>query len=210
MEIFINYIFFEYFYPILTELLGKNIFSISILVSIFLFLVNQGKKASYWLLYLQERFQEKFMNNQLTIKVLNPNDPKADPNPYVEVLGPYDDPYLIEDMVKIVAKDSHGNDISDRVVYDSSAVDFTKSGDYPVEVSVMDNNFNMATATFTVHMLDEQEVRDVEAGRPLERETDQEKAAKEEKRAEILDWAFYIAIIVMFIGFVVFTFMDAF
>ena len=33
---------------------------------------------------------------------------------------------------------------------------------------------------------------------------------KEEKRAEILDWAFYIAIIVMFIGFVVFTFMDAF
>ena len=113
-------------------------------------------------------------------------------------------------MVKIVAKDSHGNDISDRVVYDSSAVDFTKSGDYPVEVSVMDDNFNMATATFTVHMLDEQEVRDVEAGRPLERETDQEKAAKEEKRAEILDWAFYIAIIVMFIGFVVFTFMDAF
>lgn len=152
------------------------------------------------------------MNNEsLSIKVLNPYDPKADPSPYVEVLDPdEDEAYMIENFVRIVATDENGKDISNNVVYDSSMVDFTKPGDYPVEVSVMDDNFNMVSTTFTIHVLDEREVKLVEAGRPLHRESKKEREERANRRDHIIDAMYYIGIAVLFIGFAVFTYLDAF
>lgn len=148
--------------------------------------------------------------NEPTIKVLNPNDPTADPNPYVQIIDEDDDPYMIDDFVRIVAKDASGKDISNNVVYDSSAVDFTKSGDYPVEASVMDDDFNMVSTTFIIHMLDEQEVKIVEAGRSLHRETRKEREEKAIRREKIVDGIAYTVVAFAIICFVIFTYLDAF
>ena len=146
-----------------------------------------------------------------TIKVLNLQDPTADPNPYVEAVSSDDDvTYNLEDWVKVIAKDSAGHDISDRVVYDASAVDYTKAGDYPVEVSVMDDQFNMSSAFFTVHVLSPKEVRMVESGRPLRRESEVKRVARAEKIERIVDKISYIVIFAVIIGVLIFTYLDAF
>lgn len=150
------------------------------------------------------------LNREPSIKIYNPQDPKADPAPYVQIIDEDDEPYSIEDWVKIVAKDSHGKDISDRVVYDASAVDFTKSGDYPVEVSVMDDNYNMASAVFVIHMLSPKEVKQVESGKPLRRESEIEREKKALKREKFIDRAFGVGLIIIMIVFCVYTYLDAF
>lgn len=147
-----------------------------------------------------------------TIKVLNPQDPKADPNPYVEAVSSDDEDvtYTLEDWVKVIAKDGNGHDISDRVVYDASAVDYTKPGDYPVEVSVMDDQFNMSSAFFTVHVLSPKEVKLVESGRPLRRESEVQRAAKSDKIERIVDKISYIVVFAVLIGLLVYTYLDTF
>lgn len=151
------------------------------------------------------------MTNDPIIKVLNPQDSKADPNPYVEAISSDDDvTYALEDWVTVIAKDSAGHDISNRVVCDASAVDYTKPGDYPVEVSVMDDQFNMTSAFFTVHVLSQKEVRIVESGRPLRRESEIERAARSDKIERIVDKISYVVIFAIVFGVLIYTYLDAF
>lgn len=153
------------------------------------------------------------MNNaNPTIKVINALDPNADPDPYVLVLDDDDEPYNVEDLVKIKATDAYGKDISDQIVYDSHSVDWTKPGDYPVEVSVMDDNLNMTTTFFVVHMVTQKEAKSIESGRNKPKSGSRKAAreAKELKKDVLVDKIFVGFITVVFVAFLIYTYVDAF
>lgn len=68
-----------------------------------------------------------YTKDKPTITVLNADDHTKSPDQSAQVINPDETPtYIIEDWVDIIATDSQGNDISDKVVYDAENVDFTK------------------------------------------------------------------------------------
>lgn len=130
-------------------------------------------------------------------------DPKIvieDPDIYVEATD-IEDPYDIEDFLQMSATDAAGNDISDQILYDSTAVDYSKAGDYTVPVTVMDSDLNMSVSSFCVHVLNPEQTRRVEKGRNY---TSKKQADEEhEHRLEIVDRLMYGTVILsaVLVGF---------
>lgn len=146
------------------------------------------------------------IKNKPTITVLNADDHSKSPDQSAQVTNPDESTtYIIEDWVDIIARDTKGNDISDKVVYDAENVDFTKPGDYPVLVSVMDDDMNMVSTSFTIHVLSEEDTKRYEKGQDLE----QLDETKKHYKISWLDIVAVIATLTLFI-LIVYTIWDAF
>lgn len=170
-----------------------------------------GKSANFsgnQILFVKERKGMRLMNkkNKPTITVLNADDHSKSPDQSAQVINPDESAtYIIEDWVDIIARDSQGNDISDKVVYDAENVDFTKPGDYPVMVSVMDDDMNMANTCFTIHVLSEEDTKRYEEGQDLQQ-------LDETKKHYKISWLDITAVLVTLtlLILVAYTIWDAF
>lgn len=147
-----------------------------------------------------------YTKDKPTITVLNADDHTKSPDQSAQVINPDETPtYIIEDWVDIIATDSQGNDISDKVVYDAENVDFTEPGDYPVLVSVMDDQMNMASTSFTIHVLSEEDTKRYEAGQDLE----QSGKPKKHYKISLLDIIAVVALLAfLIVG--IYAYLDAF
>lgn len=146
------------------------------------------------------------LKSKPTITVLNADDHSKSPDQSAQVINPDDSAtYIIEDWVDIIAKNSQGKDISDKVVYDASNVDFSKPGDYPVLVSVMDDDMNMASTSFTIHVLSEKDTRRYEESQDLEQPNETKKHYK-------ISWLDVVAVVTTLALFILaaYTIWDAF
>lgn len=118
------------------------------------------------------------MANEPTIKI-------KDPDIYVEATD-YADPYDLKSLAGITAQDSHGVDITDNVVINTSAANYLEPGDYDVSVSTQDDDFNMAIKQIKVHVLSPQEVAKIDdeeaADKAYEQPTKQAKKKHSLKR----------------------------
>lgn len=64
-----------------------------------------------------------------------------------------EDPYDLKTLAGITAIDGTGKDISESINIDSSKVNYQKVGDYLVNVTAMDAEFNMTVSNFIVHVV---------------------------------------------------------
>ena len=123
---------------------------------------------------------------------------------YVQVVENDEDAnYVVDEWFNVFAKDFRGRDISNRAVYDTSLVNYTKPGDYPVEVSVMDDNLNMSVVSFTIHVLTIKEIKRIEKGYSISRK-------KGEKNILLSNKLFYFTLGIFIFGIIIFTYFDTF
>lgn len=62
-------------------------------------------------------------------------------------------PYNLKKLAGITAFDSTGKDISESISIDSYKVDYRKVGDYLVNITAMDSQFNMSVSSLIVHVV---------------------------------------------------------